>query len=542
MGGKVVRCPNCNRRLTIPQAPAEPPPAETKPRAEARPAAAKRKVTVQKRKMTVAKKPDSASGQPVASEQPATAQPPPPASRPRQHTRASSKPSRTDSTNVSLSVSFAMGLLFGGVFYALAFVLLKGSHFGQLFLDRGWVPYVLVLLMGWSIGILILKVRKLQRQKQAMLLDVLPSDLAEEITPDNVGEFLDHIDSLPARLHESFMVKRMRLGLEHFDVRHSNPEVASMMMSQSEIDAGTIHSSYALLKAFIWAIPILGFIGTVIGISAAVGGFASSLARVQDIELLKASLNNVTGGLAVAFDTTLIALVMSLIVSIPASAIQKAEEDLLGWVDVYCNDNLLKRLNDAGGISDVAIHTEAIMGSLGAAVAGNQQEVMEDLKAVQARMEEIQRDHKLLLDNLATAVDRQLKGMEDRATEHEKKIEERAVNHQKKIEEHLGKMVEPVEKAASSLSEAAGTAGKGATESMQVSADAVRSTCVSLTEGLQSLNTVLKELGGRQIVIEKKPRPWFSFGRRKKEGEAKEDAAETDAPSGKPESQSEDGA
>jgi hypothetical protein len=498
MEGKVVRCPNCNRRLTIPRAPEAP-----EPQPEPQPAA-KRKVTVQKRKIIPAAQPSSAIAQ--------TPAPKPP---PKPRTGISSKPQRTDSTNVSLSVSFAMGLLLGGSFYGLAFILLKGTHFGQLFLERGWVPYVLVLLMGWSVGILILKVRKLQRQKQAMLLDVLPSDLAEEITPDNVGEFLDHIDSLPARLHESFMVKRMRLGLEHFDVRHSNPEVASMMMSQSEIDGGTIHSSYSLLKAFIWAIPILGFIGTVIGISAAVGGFAGSLAQVQDIELLKTSLNDVTGGLAVAFDTTLIALIMSLIVSIPASVIQKAEEDLLGWVDVYCNDNLLKRLNDAGGISDVAVHTEAIMGSLGAAVAGNQQEVMEDLRAVQARMEEIQRDHKLLLDNLATAVDRQLKTMEDRASEHEKKIEERASSHQEKIEEHLGKMVEPVEKAATSLSEAAGTAGKGATESMQASADAVRSTCDSLTDGLQSLNSVLKELGGRQIVIEKKPRAWFSFGRRK---------------------------
>jgi len=504
MAGKVVRCPNCNRRLTIPQAAAEPP--KPQPRQEPQPSAAKPKVTVQKRKTTTA-----------AKASPAAAQPSPPKPRDTRRPTTSSKPRRTDSTNVSLPVSFGMGLLFGSLFYVIAFVLLKGSHFGELFLERGWVPYVLVILMGWSIGILILKVRKLQRQKQAMLLDVLPSELAEEITPDNVSEFLDHVDSLPPRLHESFMVKRMRLGLEHFNVRHSNPEVASMMMSQSEIDGGTILSSYALLKAFIWAIPILGFIGTVLGISAAVGGFADSLARVQDIELLKASLNNVTGGLAVAFDTTLIALIMSLIVSIPASAIQKAEEDLLGWVDVYCNDNLLKRLNDAGGISDVAVHTEAIMDSLGAAVAGNQQQVMEDLKAVQARMEEIQRDHKGLLDNLASAVERQVAEMEDRASEHQKSIEERASQHQKTLEQHLGRMVEPVEKAAGSLSEAAGTAGKGASKSMQASADAVRSYCESLTGGLESLNTVLKELGGKQIVIEKKPRAWFSFGRRKKE-------------------------
>ena len=43
-----------------------------------------------------------------------------------------------------------------------------------------------------------------------------------------------------------------------------------MLKSQSEIDATMVDSSYVLIKVFIWAIPILGFIGTVLGISEAV--------------------------------------------------------------------------------------------------------------------------------------------------------------------------------------------------------------------------------------------------------------------------------
>jgi hypothetical protein len=53
--------------------------------------------------------------------------------------------------------------------------------------------------------------------------------------------------------------------------------------------------------------------------------------------------------LGVAFDTTLVALIMSLMLKFPASSLQKAEEDLLNWVDEYCNENLLKRLKDEGG-------------------------------------------------------------------------------------------------------------------------------------------------------------------------------------------------
>jgi biopolymer transport protein ExbB/TolQ len=355
-------------------------------------------------------------------------------------------------------------------------------------------------------------VRKLQRQKHAMLLDVLPTDIAEDITAENVGAFIEHVQSLPSRLHASFMVKRMRRGLEHFQVRRSNPEVASMMLSQSEIDAGAIHSSYTLLKVFIWAIPILGFIGTVLGISDAVGAFSGSLDAATDIEVLKTSLNSVTAGLAVAFDTTLIALVISLIISFPASAMQKAEEDLLGWVDAYCNENLLKRLNDAGGVSEVASHTEAIMEALGAAVTENQRTILDDFHAVQQDMAEV-------LQGLATAVDEQLQAMEQRAAE-----------HQKQIEEGLAKTVGPIDQAMATLSERGEASVRDTTEAMQTAAQGVQAYCDALTEGLGSLNKILGELGGKRVVVRKPRRArrfrLFGGGRRKKQAAGTDDKQE----------------
>jgi len=120
-----------------------------------------------------------------------------------------------------------------------------------------------------------------------------------------------------------------------------------VLASQSELDSHEVGSSYALLNVFIWAIPILGFIGTVMGLGTAVGSLG--VQDTTDIEGIKESLGAITGGLGVAFDTTLVALIMSLMLKFPASSLQKAEEDLLNWVDEYCNENLLKRLKDGGG-------------------------------------------------------------------------------------------------------------------------------------------------------------------------------------------------
>ena len=119
-----------------------------------------------------------------------------------------------------------------------------------------------------------------------------------------------------------------------------------MLKSQSEIDATMVDSSYVLIKVFIWAIPILGFIGTVLGISEAVSSFGGEMGAAADIEKIKEQLGQVTGGLSEAFDTTLVSLIFSLFVMFPTSVMQKNEEDLLNKVDEYCNEYFLKRLRE----------------------------------------------------------------------------------------------------------------------------------------------------------------------------------------------------
>ena len=54
-----------------------------------------------------------------------------------------------------------------------------------------------------------------------------------------------------------------------------------------------------------------------------------------------------TTGLGVAFDTTLLALVMSIVIMFPASSLQKAEEDFLNRVEFYCDERLARRLDDS---------------------------------------------------------------------------------------------------------------------------------------------------------------------------------------------------
>ena len=295
--GQVVACPGCKRRLQIPEIA---PPAAT----------------------TVAKRTPQSQrgGWPEA-----------------------------DHANVSVGTSRALAVAITALFLG-SLIPFTGSKFADIFISRGAVNWAETFLFIWGIVILVMKFLKTKRQSQAMLLDILPNSLGLEINSGNVGSYIEHIYKLPFRLRDSLMVNRIRKALELFEKRNNNGEVVNVLNAQSDIDANRVSGSYTLLKVFLWAIPILGFIGTVQGLSQAVSSLS---AGSSDPGALKDSINNLTGGLGVAFDTTLLGLVLSMIMSFPMASMQKREEEVLTRIDAFCNEKLLPKLNDSkSAVSD----------------------------------------------------------------------------------------------------------------------------------------------------------------------------------------------
>jgi biopolymer transport protein ExbB/TolQ len=232
------------------------------------------------------------------------------------------------------------------LFYAVVVPPLLGTMVGDLFGDRGWVPYVIAFLSFWAGVLLLEKFRRVSRQRDALALELLPRRLGERVTPASASGFIAHLDGLPPVAAEGLLVQRLRRALEHFEARRDAREVVAALESQAGTDADAVESSYTMVRVFIWAVPILGFIGTVLGIGAAVGGFSDAIGAAVDLEVMKNSIGSVTGGLSLAFDTTLLALVMSILIMFPASSLQKLEEGFLADVEDYCDEHLVRRLED----------------------------------------------------------------------------------------------------------------------------------------------------------------------------------------------------
>ena len=236
------------------------------------------------------------------------------------------------------------GLLGAVAFYAVAWIVFRNTFIGDVLLDRGWVPYVVVFLSTWSGCQLVVKQVQLRREFAALRLDLLPTELGERISAENAGRFREHILNVSKQVQGTLITRRLLKALHQFETRDSGQELSDYLSRQSENDLAAAEGNYSMIRVFIWAIPILGFIGTVLGIGEAVGMFSDAIAATGELQAIKDSLGGVTTGLAWAFDTTLVALVMSLIVMLPTSSMQTREEALVGAVDAYCDEHLVLRI------------------------------------------------------------------------------------------------------------------------------------------------------------------------------------------------------
>nr|WP_286177948.1 MotA/TolQ/ExbB proton channel family protein [Rhodopirellula sp. JC639] len=107
--------------------------------------------------------------------------------------------------------------------------------------------------------------------------------------------------------------------------RGTTKHLADDLRELSSRDADSAHDSFALVRIIVWAIPMLGFLGTVIGITQTLGGL--------DFSNGNAAVDNLKSGLYVAFDTTALGLVLSIVAIFLQFPVERSEQQLLAAID-----------------------------------------------------------------------------------------------------------------------------------------------------------------------------------------------------------------
>jgi biopolymer transport protein ExbB/TolQ len=180
-------------------------------------------------------------------------------------------------------------------------------------------------------------------------LDLLPTDEGVRILPEDARPLGRRVDQISSRGGPYILANMIRLALAKYAVSRSSQDVSDAVRTQAEVDLGRLVTSMATVHYLAWAIPALGFLGTVRGLS----GGLSMAGKVG--EETKTFIDQVTRHLTVAFDCTLIALVLSIALMFLVHSLQRDEEALVIDCQQYCLEHLVNRLYELEPVREALI-------------------------------------------------------------------------------------------------------------------------------------------------------------------------------------------
>ena len=279
------------------------------------------------------------------------------------------KPHFRNSKRQELEVDFKLLLAIAGGFFLVTYLVvgvipgLRESYIGKLLYDQGQAQFVQILVVALTslvVAFTILKFVLLRKEYDALgkiwIADHIP---LERPDAHEVAYFQE-------RLLKDGNLIALRCGriLKAY-IKSGDRAVANeFALDDSSFYLAASESSYSVPRILIWAIPLLGFVGTVIGISGAVSSFSGVLETSGDVEAIKGGIGNVTTSLGLAFDTTLLALFLSVLIMIPLVLVERYESKLLLGIDVFINDKLLPRLRKNNEQLDSETIDRAVRGAI----------------------------------------------------------------------------------------------------------------------------------------------------------------------------------
>ncbi len=195
------------------------------------------------------------------------------------------------------------------------------------------------LAFVWAALILQSRYREVLRQRQAFGMGLLPTEEGARILPEDARPLSRKVEHVTGR-RPFILANMIRLGLGKYAISKSAPDVAEVVRNQADVESSRLVSTMGTVHYLAWAIPAIGFVGTVRGLAGAFG-----MAGVTELDMT-AFTRQATDQLKIAFDCTLVALLLSLVLMYLVNIAQRAEEMLVVDSQEYCQEHLLLRLYD----------------------------------------------------------------------------------------------------------------------------------------------------------------------------------------------------
>ena len=208
--------------------------------------------------------------------------------------------------------------------------------------ERSW--YVIIkdpeqewefILCLWALAIMGAKWRASTRERRLLEGDLVPVSPGARILPEDAREYARQVQALPEAERRLLLPRTTLAALNRFRATRSIQDASSTAREVCSAESDRLDSELAMIRYIAWAIPSIGFIGTVRGI-----GDALTMAH----RAVQGDISGVTEALGVAFNSTFIALLLSLLLMFVLHQLQLKQERQVLDTESYLDERLLVNL------------------------------------------------------------------------------------------------------------------------------------------------------------------------------------------------------
>jgi biopolymer transport protein ExbB/TolQ len=200
---------------------------------------------------------------------------------------------------------------------------------------RDYEQETCIILMLWALSIISLKVWRNRKESGLLERSLLNLDEGISILPEDARNYARPIQALSPAEREYLLPRALISALQRFNTTRSIQDVSSVVKDVCNTEAERLESELSIVRYIAWAIPSIGFLGTVRGIGEALGQAQSAVTG---------DILGVTTSLGVAFNSTFIALVVSIIIMFVLYQLQLLQDRLVLDTQDYCDNYLIRHL------------------------------------------------------------------------------------------------------------------------------------------------------------------------------------------------------
>lgn len=191
------------------------------------------------------------------------------------------------------------------------------------------------ILMLWAMSLMGYKALLATRERHVLQLDLIPLSQGTSILPEDSREYSRPLQALSEEQQNYLLPRALLTALHRFRSTRNIQDVSNAIGAICDSESDRLDSELSMIRYIAWAIPSIGFLGTVRGIGEALG---------QAHKAVQGDIAGVTQSLGVAFNSTFVALLISIIIMFLLHQLQLTQERLVLDSENYCDNRLVRHL------------------------------------------------------------------------------------------------------------------------------------------------------------------------------------------------------